>query len=58
MMVHTYNPSTRETEIGGSQVQLQPGLHSIFKATLDCVLRLSQKPEKPKGKKKVLAIPL
>jgi hypothetical protein len=25
---HTCNPSTQETEVGGSQVQIQPGLHN------------------------------
>jgi hypothetical protein len=28
VVVHTYNPSTREAEAGGSQVQDQHGLHS------------------------------
>jgi hypothetical protein len=27
-MVHDCNPSTRETEAAGSQVQDQPGIHS------------------------------
>jgi hypothetical protein len=28
MLVHTYNPSTQEVEVGGSKVWDQPGLHS------------------------------
>jgi hypothetical protein len=28
MMVHAYNPSTRETEAGGSPVPVQPGSQS------------------------------
>jgi hypothetical protein len=28
IVVHSYNPSTREVEAGGSQVQGQPGLQS------------------------------
>jgi hypothetical protein len=35
MVVHIYNPGTREAEVGGSRVQGQPGLHSEFKANLN-----------------------
>jgi hypothetical protein len=34
MVMHIYNPSTRKTEAGESQIQNQPGLHSKFEASL------------------------
>jgi hypothetical protein len=40
MVVHTCNPSTKETKVGRSQVQGQPELHSEFKYMLGYRARL------------------
>jgi hypothetical protein len=34
MVIHAYNPSTREVEAGVLRVQGQPGLHSELKASM------------------------
>jgi hypothetical protein len=34
------DPSSQETEAGGSQVQNQPGLHSEFQVSLHYIVRL------------------
>jgi hypothetical protein len=50
MVVHTCNPSTWKSEAGGSWIQVQPGLHSEFKGSLDSIVRSCVK----KNKKRLL----
>jgi hypothetical protein len=46
MVVHTLNSSTQESEATGSRVPDQPGLHSEFQSSLNCIVRLYlKKPE-------------
>lgn len=40
-------------EAGGSQIQGQPGIHSVFKASLDNKMRLYLKIKKKKSKKRL-----
>lgn len=40
-MVHTSYASTQEAEAGGLQVQSHSGLHGMFQASLDHLMRLS-----------------
>jgi hypothetical protein len=47
IVAHACNFSSREAEVGGSQVQGQPRLCSELEASLDCIVRLlSQKQTK------------
>jgi hypothetical protein len=46
LVVHVYNPSTKEAEVGGSWVQGQHGLQSKFKATLGYIARPCLKKQK------------
>lgn len=39
MVAHAHKPSTWDAEMGGSQVQDQPGLESEFRASLDYVAK-------------------
>lgn len=43
MLVHTYNLSTWETEIGGLQICGQPGLLNDFQAYLNYIVSLQKK---------------
>jgi hypothetical protein len=43
MVVYACNPCTQEGDVGGSQVQGQPGLHNEFQVSLVYKARLYQK---------------
>jgi hypothetical protein len=51
-MAHAFNPSTQETEAGGSlRVRNQPGLHSEFQDSQGSVVNQTQKISQPTNHK-------
>lgn len=50
LVVHTYNPSTWEVEVGGSEIQTHPYLHSTFEASLGYMKLCLEEKAKPQTK--------